>query len=272
MFGQITLGFVISALIGFIGYRKKTLSKSGALGAILTGTPIFGFGGWQWGVLLIAFFISSSFLSIFKSKYKEKVSEKFDKGHQRDWAQALANGGLGALMAIGHGLLPSPLWWVAFVGAIATVNADTWATELGVLSQRQPRLITTGKRVPPGTSGGITVSGSLAAFFAALLIAILAALLSFDEIHSWVGIIFAGSFAGFLGAMVDSFIGATGQLMYQCPNCGQKTEQKFHHVCQDIRTKRISGISWLNNDAVNFISSAAGASFSLIIWLGFLQI
>lgn len=272
MFGQFLLGFVISALIGFIGYRKKALSKSGALGAILTGTPIFGFGGWEWGVLLIAFFVSSSFLSIFKAKYKEKVSEKFDKGHQRDWAQALANGGFGALMAIGYGIHPSFLWFVAFIGAIATANADTWATELGVLSQQQPRLITNGKRVPRGTSGGITVGGSLAAFSAALLIAMLAALLNFGEIHSTAGIILAGSFAGLLGAMVDSFIGATGQLMYQCPTCGQKTEQKFHHVCNDIPTNVVSGIAWLNNDAVNFISSATGAVFALIIWLGFLQI
>jgi len=272
MFGQVLLGFVISALIGFIGYRKKSLSKNGVAGAILTGTPIFGFGGWQWGILLIAFFVSSSFLSIFKSKYKEKVSEKFDKGHQRDWAQTLANGGFSALMAIGHSLFPSPWWWIAFIGAIATVNADTWATELGVLSRQQPRLITSGKRVPHGTSGGITGGGSLAAFSAALLIAGLASVLKFDPIYSAAGVIIAGSFAGFFGAMVDSVIGATGQIMYQCPTCGQKTEQKFHHTCDDMPTKVVSGMAWLNNDAVNFISSAAGAIFAVILWWGFLQI
>ncbi len=269
MFGQFIFGFVISVVIGVVGYRKKSLSKSGVLGAIFTGTPIFGFGGWVWGVLLITFFASSSFLSIFKSKYKEKVAEKFDKGHRRDWMQALANGGFGTLMAIGYGIHPSFLWFVAFVGAIATANADTWATELGVLSQQQPRLITTGKKVPRGTSGGITFGGSMAAFSAALLIAGLAWVLKLTTAHSTIAIIFAGSFAGLFGAMVDSFIGATGQIMYQCPTCGQKTEQKFHHACNDIPTNMVSGIAWLNNDAVNFISSAAGAIFAVILWQGF---
>ena len=57
---QLLIGFLCAALIAFLAYRTRSLSKSGALGALLEGTIIFGLGGWQWAVLLLTFFISSS--------------------------------------------------------------------------------------------------------------------------------------------------------------------------------------------------------------------
>ena len=89
-------GFVLSTLIAWGGYKKRSLSHGGVVGAIVVGTLIFGLGGWIWGLLLIAFFVSSSFLSRYKEAEKEVLAEKFAKGHQRDLGQALANGGLGA--------------------------------------------------------------------------------------------------------------------------------------------------------------------------------
>ena len=106
---------------------------------ILTGTIIFGFGGWDWGLLLIAFFVSSSLLTRYKETAKLQVADQFAKGGPRDLWQALANGGLAALIALGSGLTGGTHWLLlfAFVGAIAEANADTWATELGVLSLKR---------------------------------------------------------------------------------------------------------------------------------------
>ena len=97
-------GFVLSLLIGGIGYKRGALNSSGVAGAVIVGTLIFGLGGWEWGALLIAFFISSSALSFYRSRDKEGLAEKFAKGHQRDLGQALANGGMAALLAVllGH--------------------------------------------------------------------------------------------------------------------------------------------------------------------------
>src|SRR5207249_4253431 len=120
---------------------------------------------WTWGLSLIFFFISSSLLSHFRAPAKaHTAADKFSKGGQRDIAQVAANGGMATLLALGYGLsssCPLQLFFRAgYVGALATATADTWATELGVLSPLPPRLITSGKVVAPGTSGGITLLGT----------------------------------------------------------------------------------------------------------------
>src|SRR5262249_51399443 len=129
--------------------------------ATLVGTLVYGFGGWPWSALLLAFFISSSLLTFtFKSR-KQTVQDDFSKGSARDAAQVFANGGLPVVFALLHALFPAQPWtWAGFAGALAAVNSDTWATELGVLNSASPRLITNPwKRVQAGTSGGISLLG-----------------------------------------------------------------------------------------------------------------
>ena len=260
---QIVWGLVLSAAIGYAGYRKGALSSSGALGALLVGTLIFGLGGWDWGLLLIAFFLSSSALSRYREREKEALAEKFAKGARRDLGQVLANGGLGALLAIGAALYPGPLWLVAYVGVMATVNADTWATEIGVLSRTRPRLITTGRPVEVGTSGGVSWLGTLATLAGGLLIGLLAALFklfSADGLELWL-LLLGGVAGGLAGSLFDSFLGATAQAIYFCDRCVKETERK-HHRCGE-ETRQLRGWRWLNNDLVNLISSGVGAAVAL---------
>ena len=170
MIQRLAPGLLLSALIGGLGYWRRALSASGLLGAILVGTVIFGLGGWLWGLLLITFFVSSSWLSHYRRAAKEAIADKFAKGSRRDLGQTLANGGLGALLAVAFAIDPDPLFFAAFLGVIGSVNADTWATELGVLSRMSPRLITSGQEVTAGTSGGVTWLGVWASLAGALLI------------------------------------------------------------------------------------------------------
>ncbi|MCX7683248.1 MAG: DUF92 domain-containing protein [Anaerolineae bacterium] len=252
-------GLLLSLLIGLAGYRRGALSESGVVGALITGTLIFGLGGWEWGLLLIAFFVSSSLLSFYRSADKEALAEKFAKGHRRDLGQALANGGLAALLAVCSFLRPHPIWFIACVGALATVNADTWATELGVLSRSLPRLITTGRQVEVGTSGGITWAGNGAALGGALLIGMLggASLLVLGEGHHAAIALVAGTAGGIAGALTDSLLGATVQAIYWCDVCHKETERPRHRCGRQTRLYR--GWRWLNNDLVNFLASVAGA-------------
>jgi len=268
---QLPLGLALALAIALIAYRRGSLSRSGAVGAVVIGTAVFGLGGWAWGILLVAFFVSSSALSHFKEQRKAALAEKFSKGSRRDVWQTLANGGAGALCVLGFSLTPNPLWWVAYVGAIATVNADTWATELGVLSRSAPRLITSGRPVEVGTSGGITLTGTLAALGGAALIALLAAgsVALVEQLSSSVLLLFlVGAAAGLAGSLLDSWLGATVQAIYFCATCGKETERHPAHTCGSP-TRPARGWRWLDNDWVNFISSAAGAAGAALLWWSF---
>jgi len=269
-FLQLLIGFLCAALIAYAAYRARSLSKSGAWGALLTGAVIFGMGGWQWAVLLLAFFISSSALTRLFGRKKASLNEKFDKGGRRDIGQVLANGGIASVFAALHFFFPEASWtWMAFAASMAAVNADTWATELGVLNPTMPRLITTGKPVERGTSGGISIYGTLAATGGAMLIALFAALLGSsavpaDLLPSPFFLFLFATLGGLLGSLFDSLLGATVQAIYRCPQCDKETEKHPLHTC-GATTNQVRGWKWLNNDLVNLSCAIVGAVMGLIL-------
>ncbi len=264
MSAQIGVGFALGALIGYLAYRAGALSPSGGWAAALVGGLIFGLGGLAWATLLLTFFISSSLLSRAFAARKASLSEKFSKGARRDYAQVLANGGLGALLVLVHGLFPGQAWpWIAFAGAMAAVNADTWATELGVLNPQPPRLITTGEAVETGASGGVSASGYLAALSGAGLIG-LGGVLFMRGSGAWI-FLGAAVLGGLAGTSFDSLLGATVQAIYFCPACGKETEHHPLHRCGTTTAWR-RGWAWLNNDLVNLGASLVGAAVGLIGW------
>jgi uncharacterized protein (TIGR00297 family) len=264
---QVFIGFLFAIFVSILALRAGALDRSGALAAALSGGLIFGLGGYAWAALLLTFFISSSALSKNFARRKQALSEKFAKGSRRDWGQVLANGGLGAILVIVQAALPGETWpWVAFAGAMAAVNADTWATELGVLSPGLPRLITTWRPVERGASGAVSLTGSLAALGGAALVALLAALFSINKGIG--GLILASVLGGVCGSFFDSLLGATVQAIYWCPNCQKETERHPLHLCA-TPTVSFRGWRWLDNDWVNFISSVLGAGIAVGIWVLF---
>lgn len=260
---QLILGFALGGLVGFGAYRIGALDRSGGWVAALAGGLVFGLGGIPWAILLLTFFISSSLLSRLFDRQKIALSEKFSKGSRRDYAQVLANGGLGMLLVGLHALLPDQVWpFIAYAGAMATVNADTWATEIGVLSPQPARLITNAEIVERGTSGGVTLLGYLASAAGAAVIGIEAGFLTGENVWQVMSLVI---FSGVAGATLDSLMGATIQAIYFCPVCGKETEHHPVHRCGN-RTSNLRGWDWLDNDWVNFISSGAGALTSAVLW------
>lgn len=286
-FVSMLIGFGLAAVIASAAWKARSLNNQGALAALLLGTLIFGLGGLGWAILLIGFFVSSSVLSrLFKNR-KLALEEKFSKGAQRDAAQVFANGGAAGLFVILHSLAPEALWpWVGFAGSLAAANADTWATELGVLSRGSPRLIISGRLVEPGTSGGVSGSGTAAAAGGALFIALLtvlfwqghvlnlassppgwlAALVSTPNgklapgSAAWIAIMI--TLAGTAGSLLDSFLGATKQAIYWCPACAKETERHPVHIC-GCPTRLVRGWRWMNNDWVNLFCTLTGAALAI---------
>jgi uncharacterized protein (TIGR00297 family) len=263
MIRRLGSAFLISSGITATAYRRGSLSTSGVLGGLLIGTLILGLGGWLWGLLLGVFFFSSSLLSHFKENEKREAAEKFEKGHRRDFAQALANGGLGALIALANTLWPSPTWYYLYTGVMATVTADTWATELGTLSQAPPRLITTGQVVEVGSSGGVSPLGTAVSFIGGLLIGLAGAAMQRGK-DAW-QLPLIGAMSGLSGSLCDSLLGATVQQIYYCDRCQKETERKLHRCGQ--QTRPIRGFAWLNNDLVNLFASLVGGATAVAFWL-----
>jgi uncharacterized protein (TIGR00297 family) len=261
---QLSIGLLLAVTSSYIAYRAQSLSKDGAFAAAFIGTIIFGLGGWQWAVLLLAFFVSSSLLTRAFKNRKKDLDEKYSKGGQRDAGQVFSNGGIAAAFVLLHVFFPQMTWiWLGFAAVLAAANADTWSTELGVLDPNLPCLITNLlKRVERGTSGGVSLYGTSAALLGAGFIGALAAILFPGNRGS---VFLLVTVSGLLGSLFDSLLGATVQAIYFCPTDKKETEKHPLHTC-GTPTVQIRGWKWLNNDLVN-----VGCSCSAAVIIGLLM-
>jgi uncharacterized protein (TIGR00297 family) len=260
---QFAIGFLLALAIAAAARLLRSLSYSGALAATALGTIVYGFGGWPAALILITFFVSSSLVGRIAKPRQGHSEAKYAKGSVRDAGQVLGNGAVAGALAVAINISPAEAWpWLGYAGAIAAVTADTWATELGALSTTAPRLITRlNQRVPAGTSGGVSLYGTLATALGAVMIAALTVLVA-----PGVGAaqMLPIAVAGFAGAIFDSVLGATVQVMYRCSTEGIETEQHPVHRC-GAATQRIRGWSWLDNDRVNLACALFGATAAVAI-------
>ncbi|MDF9842198.1 MULTISPECIES: DUF92 domain-containing protein [unclassified Paenibacillus] len=261
------IGAFGAMLVAGAAYRKRSLSFSGMIAAFIMGTVYFGAGNAFWFGILLIFFISSSLLSKLHHENKAELELTYDKTGTRDAGQVFANGGMGMLLVLLNAVYPLELWELLFIGVMATVTSDTWATELGTLAGRPPRSVLTGKVVPAGTSGGVSLPGSLAAAAGGALIGAASWLLravSGMEERSFLLLTLAGLLGGLAGAFADSFLGATVQRMNRCTVCGREVEASRHCGRPTVHAR---GWRWMNNDAVNALSTLAGGAAALLVSL-----
>ena len=250
----LTLGLALASAIAFVAWRGRALSASGAIAAAVVGALAMT-AGWRWGVLLIAYFVSSSILSRFRMAEKDaRTRGRVDKGGARDAAQVLANGGLFGLVALGHSQSPDPLWQSLAAGALGASAADTWATEIGTLARETPRSILDWKPVDVGTSGGVTPQGLLAGLAGALFVAAVVAALRWPIASAAAAVV-----GGMMGCLLDSIAGASLQARRWCTRCAAITEQRVHRC--GSTTAVTGGIVWLDNDGVNALCTIGGALF-----------
>jgi uncharacterized protein (TIGR00297 family) len=255
MIGRAAAGALIAAAIAIAAWRAGSLTRSGAIAAALVGTLAIA-AGWSWGALLITYFISSSLLTRVGAAAKaRRCGGIVEKGGARDATQVLANGALFAIAATLQILRPSAIWLASGAGALAASAADTWGTELGMLAGASPRLITSWRVVPTGTSGGVSVAGIVATAAGALFIAVAAWLL-----HWSTAVAIAAGVGGIAGAFVDSIGGALWQSRRRCPRCDSATERLLHDC--GTRTERVGGLAWLDNDGINAACTVVGALVS----------
>ncbi|KAG5564623.1 hypothetical protein RHGRI_000724 [Rhododendron griersonianum] len=267
-FFQPAIAALVSSAIAVRSYRRKSLNLSGAfLGFIVMTVHIAV--NYRFGAMMLVFFFTSSMLTKVGQEKKRSVDAEFKEGGQRNWIQVLSNSGIAAVLVL-------TVWKLTgsqdkcldskeshlvtaliggMIGHYSCCNGDTWSSELGVLSDAQPRLITTLKPVRKGTNGGVTKAGLLAATAAGSIIGLIFVIFgffttrcTFDVALKQLLVIPLSALAGLGGSVIDSLLGATLQFSGFCSVRNKVVGKPGPTV------KKISGLSVLDNNAVNFVA------------------
>jgi uncharacterized protein (TIGR00297 family) len=249
------VALAVAGSVAVVAHRFGLLTLGGAVAAAAVGAAAL-FAGAAWAILLLFFFISSTALSRWRAAERDRLLRPLvEKDGPRDAIQVLANGGVFAAAAVLSTRGDVFTWQAIAAGAIAAATSDTWSTEVGTVLGGTPRTIFGGQMVAPGTSGGVTVAGSVAALAGAFAVALVVSALS------WQGAFYAVFAGGLAGSFIDSVLGNKVQERRWCPKCEQPTERRTH-TCGTTSLHR-GGIRGCDNDVVNLMSTIAGG---LITW------
>ncbi|KAJ7329828.1 hypothetical protein JRQ81_016002 [Phrynocephalus forsythii] len=259
---------LVPLIIASRGFKKKSLDHGGAIGGLIVGF-ILTVANYSFFAALLMFFVTSSKLTKWRGEVKKQIDAEYKEGGQRNWMQVFCNGGVPAELALlymienGPGEIPvdfskqyTASWMcLSLLGALACCAGDTWASEIGTAINKEPRLITTWKKVPIGTNGGVTLIGLIASLLGGTLVGLayfISQMIFVNDLDisapQWPIIVFGG-LAGLLGSIIDSYLGAT----MQYSGFDTRTGKVVKHETKD--TKHISGKPILDNNAVNLFSS-----------------
>ena len=244
-----TLGLSLLLALVVLKLRAATLAGAAA-GAAITASLMFStvtvpYQPWRTALPAV---LAVSLLAWGATRLGRESKEALgtaEKRHGRSAAQVTANLGVAALACsefaqswlIDTGwfsrgtVAPAPLF-AAGLAALAEAAADTVSSEIGQVLGGQPRMITNLRAVDPGTNGAVSGVGTLAGVVAAGLVAGIGTL----ALRGGLRLFLVSSAGGVFGLFFDSLLGAT-----------------------------LERRGWLNNDAVNFLSTAGAAALALSI-------
>jgi uncharacterized protein (TIGR00297 family) len=210
---RLVLAIVINGIAALGTYFKRIVSKSGAIGGFIVGFLIYFFTDWRGYIVLVTFFVLGTIVT--KVKYREKADKGIaqeDEG-KRGAKHAIANCatalilGFLAWIAISRSSQQAAiLFFVGYAGAFATALSDTASSEIGQAYGKTTILLTSFRRVPPGTEGAVSLEGTFAGIVASLVIAVVA--MAAGIVYGWQGLV-AVVVAAFVGNTLESIIGST---------------------------------------------------------------
>jgi uncharacterized protein (TIGR00297 family) len=225
----------INGAVATAGLLARTVTAAGAVTGLVIGTVVMLGGGWAaWG-LLIATFVTASLCTRLGAARKTAAGIAEDRGGRRGPGNAIANTGLaGWCCALSVGMSDPTPALVAAAAALATAGSDTVASEIGKAYGRTTWQLTSGRRVRPGTTGAVSLEGTVAGVVSA---AGLAALGAWWGLVPWITVpLITG--AATVASLIEGALGATWEAR---------------------------GI--LNNDTLNFVNAAIGAAITVAAWM-----
>jgi len=165
--------------------KLLTLNSVGIIAALLLGAGVLYFGresGIGYLLLLIIFLVAGTLVTFIGKEKKKKIG-LYER--ERGWTSVISNG----IVPLLASAFSSPQ---AYLGAVASITADKFSSEIGMLCD-DPVFLANLQKVKSGTSGAVSGIGTLAGFLGALLIS-LSAYLLLPELnqHKLMGIVLAG--------------------------------------------------------------------------------
>lgn len=224
----------INLAFGFLGWRAGTVTVSGAIVGGLIGVAAWTSAGAAGWLMLFAAFAAAAVTTRMGHARKQQLGIAEERGGRRGPGNAIANTTVAVwAMMLSSGMTDGSAALIAAVAALATAASDTVASEVGKAWGRTTLLVSSLRRVPPGTSGAISLQGTLGGAIGAGLLATIGAALG---LMPWIAV-----WPVTVSAVLASF--AEGWLA--------------------VRLEP-SGI--LDNNALNFVNSLIGASLALLWW------
>lgn len=234
-----------------MAYVKQSLTDDGVISALFTGLCLFQLGIPSIYWALIVFFILGSAISHYGRQRKVFLKQVHVHHGQRNTIQVLCNSLPAVLFVILYQFTHQPAALLAAITVFSAAAADTFASEIGVLTTRSTWSILTLKPLAKGLSGGISLLGCLAAIIGAAIIS-LTTFINFTLTDYIIIVIL-----GFIGSLIDSWLGARYQAKYI---------NRQGHITEQPTAQRYSGLSWLNNDLVNLLSLIIISIISYLIF------
>jgi len=232
------ISFILITLLLLVSKVKDLLDNGGLLAAFSIGMIISFLGHWTWLIVVMTFLIVGSIATKWRFEEKVRISAEEPNAGVRGWRNVLANGGVASIVAITDFSVGGHPWsYLVLCCCVSVAASDTLASEIGSLDPRT-RIITTLEAVPAGTNGGMSPTGTLAAFYGGLLISVISTILgAFNgESVSPVFLFIVVTLVGWIGCQIDSILGAL-----------------------------LENKGYLGKHSVNFLSTISGAIIAILL-------
>lgn len=239
---------------------KKALTPFATLCAVALDIIVAVSMGNRGFVLLLLFFGGSIAIDKVKSRARSEIDGD-RKPECRSSAQVFANGAVSAIFAVAYIVYNDPLFIICYCAALAEAFGDTAASGFGAFSKKTYD-IAKFRSIEKGLSGGISLIGTAGALLCVALFGAVSGVMFSFEFKDFLIIISAA----FAGVVFDSILGSLLQIKYRCEKCNKITEKQIH--C-DSATVKSSGLAFVDNNTVNFVSNTFSAflALALVIFL-----
>lgn len=254
--------FILLSLgIAVFTYFKQSLTLFGAIVAFFLASFLYLSGGILLFTVLMFFFFSSTLIGKIGKSSRTSIQQIHQKSGTRDAIQVFANGGVALIMAMLYVVSGDVRFYIAVIVSFTVATADTWGSEIGVLSKRSPLSILRWQVVQKGISGGVSRLGILASLLGATCVSMVYLLFQLPNFEPKSTILIL--VIGFMGSILDSVIGDLLQAKYFDESTGTLTERSHNGK---TKNRLIQGFSWMTNDAVNGLSIAIATLLFVLIF------